>query len=342
MAMPAVRVTVQQLHDSMQAMYYLLIGCALHAAAHTRRAEDDAKCFSALKIGYELGEPLFFLITGRGRVGAVSSLPYRFNTAFGMLSMASQPRMVSGFLFRLVVVVRHHCSLKQWHACVPGQSSPSTNGVITMIKTSLADSTANLAKQVDDSVAAADKKIDGSLRDTETEVKKAVADSTKCNTNGFALKDGGGCTAAPWVVASADNLACSSANIGGLRYDQKAGGILVCSKDQKWTAVAPPSLGAFKTSGAKGCDTIKKAGFDAGNKLYWLHPSGAKDPFLVWCDMSGDGKPIHDGSSKERPATSCLVSCGSCASCVNGSCAHKHRHTHARTHTRAHSLLPCT
>ena len=127
-----------------------------------------------------------------------------------------------------------------------------------MIKTSLAESTEELSKQVAASVEAADQKIDGSLKDTDKEVKQAVADNSKCSLAVYALSGTKSCVAAPWVVACAADLACTTANAGGLRFDKSTDQILLCSSNKEWVAVSPPSVGAFESTGRLAATSSKK------------------------------------------------------------------------------------
>jgi len=69
------------------------------------------------------------------------------------------------------------------------------------------------------------------------------------------------------------------------------------------SAVSPPSLGKNAANAGADCATLKKAGVNTGNGLYWLNP---KEPTLTFCDMSGDGEAVGDGSTKDLSAPSCF------------------------------------
>jgi len=84
----------------------------------------------------------------------------------------------------------------------------------------------------------------------------------------------------------------------------KGGGLELCAGEADgWSAVSPPSLGKTAANAGKNCPTLKKAGVNTGNGLYWLNPD---DPTLVFCDMSGDGVAVGDGSTKALSAPSCF------------------------------------
>ena len=51
---------------------------------------------------------------------------------------------------------------------------------------------------------------------------------------------------------------------------------------------------------------IATAGFSQGDKKYWLIGGDGK-PALMFCDMTGSGEVIGDGSSKVLSAKSCIA-----------------------------------
>ena len=92
--------------------------------------------------------------------------------------------------------------------------------------------------------------------------------------------------------------------MGALRYAAKGGGLELCAgKVGGWSAVSPPSLGKNAENAGKSCAALKVAGVNTGSGLYWLD---VDDPALVFCDMSGDGVAVGDGSTKALSAPSCF------------------------------------
>ena len=176
-----------------------------------------------------------------------------------------------------------------------GQTSPSTVGITDLIK-----------EKIDGSVKTLNAQMSTTLDKTDKDMRKAVADFSTCLAAGKGMK-GGKCVPAPWAVSADSTLACDATRDGSLKYDKANTALLICvGSTKQWTRVSPPNppdLGAFAASAGEDCATIKKKGYSAGSKFYWTKPGGKAA--LVFCNMKGDGTTEFDGSSKDKPATSC-------------------------------------
>ena len=107
-----------------------------------------------------------------------------------------------------------------------------------------------------------------------------------------------------WVVPNgAPQASCGKDTVGALRHDDQ-GALMMCGKDGKWGNVSPPTVGRSRATPGKSCADLKKNKFDTGSGLYWL--GTATKPYTAFCDMSKDGEATGDGSTKDKPAASCL------------------------------------